>query len=164
VDHLIVEGVWFAGAPEGSPKRHFPLFVAVFFVAIIGSLKIKTAMKDCNSDHSSNAMYNVVRLFIAGVATTLGILLLLMWVLTDHCDTWGNYNLLWTLPALVVFLPQSLRFKNKAIAAASIVIAAYLLLSPWLLPQFTSLSLWCAALSVFLSVAPLKCIHSNTRL
>jgi hypothetical protein len=164
VDHLIVEGLWFAGAPEGSPKRHFPLFVAVFFVVSIGLLKIKTAMKDSNSDRSSHAMYNFVRFFIAGIATTLGILLLLMWVITDHCDTWGNYNLLWTLPAFVVFLPQSLRFKNKTIAAATIVVSAYLLLSPWLLPQFTSLSLWCAALSVFLSVASLRCIPANTRL
>jgi diaminopimelate epimerase len=163
-DHLIVEGLWFAGEPEGAPKRHVPLFVAVFFVAIMGSLKIKTAMKDSNSDQSSHAMYNFVRFFIAGFATTLGILLLLMWGLTDHYDTWGNYNLMWTLPAFVVFLPQSLRFKNKTIAAATTVVAAYLLLSPWLLPQFTSLSLWCAALSVFLAVAPLKYISVNTRL
>jgi diaminopimelate epimerase len=163
-DLLIVEGAWFAGEPEGAPKRHVPLFVAVFFVAIMGSLKIKTAMKDRNSDQSSHSMYNFVRFFIAGVATTLGILLLLMWGLTDHYDTWGNYNLMWTLPAFVVFLPQSLRFKNKAIAAATTVVASYLLLSPWLLPQFTSLSLWCAALSVFLAVAPLKYIPVNTRL
>ena len=163
-DHLIVEGLWFAGEPEGAPKRHVPLFVAVFFVAIMGSLKIKTAIKDRNSTQSSHAMYNFVRFFIAGVATTLGILLLLMWGLTDHSDTWGNYNLMWTLPAFVVFLPQSLRFKNKAIAAATTVVAAYLLLSPWLLPQFTSLSLWCAALAVFLAVAPLRCIPANTRL
>ena len=163
-DHLIVEGLWFAGEPEGAPKRQVPLFVAVFIVAIMGSLKIKTAMKDSNSDQSSHAMYNFVRFFIAGFATTLGILLLLMWGLTDHYDTWGNYNLMWTLPAFVVFLPQSLRFKNKTIAAATIVVAAYLLLSPWLLPQFTSLSLWCTALAVFLAVAPLRCMPVNTRL
>jgi hypothetical protein len=130
----------------------------------MGSLKIMTAMKGSNSDHSNHAMYNFVRFLIAGVATTLGILLLLMWGLTDHSDTWGNYNLLWTLPAFVVFLPQSWSFKNKAIAAATAVVAAYLLLSPWLLPQFTSLSLWCAALSVFLAVSPLRCIPTNTRL
>jgi hypothetical protein len=87
-----------------------------------------------------------------------------MWMLTDHSDTWENYNLLWTLPAFVVFLPQSWSFKNKTIAAATTVVAAYLLLSPWLLPQFTSLSLWCAALSVFLAVSPLRCIPTNTRL
>ena len=89
---------------------------------------------------------------------TLGILLLLMWLLTDHYDTWGNYNLMWTLPAFVLFIPRSLKIKNKLLAAATIVIAAYLLLSPWLLPQFTSLSLWCAALAVVLSVAPRKFI------
>ncbi|MFB1019538.1 MAG: DUF4105 domain-containing protein, partial [Flavobacteriales bacterium] len=139
-DHLIVEGLWFAGEPEGAPKRHVPLFVAVFFVAIMGSLKIKTAMKDSNSDQSSHAMYNCVRFFIAGVATTLGILLLLMWGLTDHYDTWGNYNLLWTLPAFVVFLPQSWSFKNKTSAAATTGFAASVLMSPWLLPQVTSLS------------------------
>jgi diaminopimelate epimerase len=163
-DHLIVEGMWFAGEPEGAPKRHVPLIVAVFFVGLMGFLKMNKAVKAGKSDHASHTMYNVVRFFIAGAATTLGILLLSMWVLTDHSDTWGNYNLLWTLPAFVVFLPQSLRFKNKTIAAATAVVAAYLLLSPWLLPQFTSLSLWCAALSVFLAVSPLRCIPTNTRL
>ena len=162
-DHFIVEGMWFSGLPAGDTKRHFPLFVTLFFLAFIGSLRIMKAMKEAKSNHSSHTMYNVVRFFIAGIATTLGILLLLMWMLTDHSDTWGNYNLLWTLPAFVVFLPQSFKFKRKAIAAAATVIAAYLMLSPWLLPQFTSLSLWCGALAVFLTVAPLRYLHVRTR-
>ena len=157
-DHLIVDGMWFAGDPEGSPRRHIPLFVSVFLVAIIGSLKIKDKLKGGNSDNSRNSVYNIVRFSIAGFAMTLGILLLLMWLLTDHYDTWGNYNLMWTLPAFVLFIPRSLKIKNKLLAAATIVIAAYLLLIPWLLPQFTSLSLWCAALAVVLSVAPRKFI------
>jgi hypothetical protein len=150
--------MWFAGDPEGCPRRHIPLFVSVFLVAIIGSLKIKDKLKGGNSDNSRNSVYNIVRFSIAGFAMTLGILLLLMWLLTDHYDTWGNYNLMWTLPAFVLFIPRSLKIKNKLLAAATIVIAAYLLLSPWLLPQFTSLSLWCAALAVVLSVAPRKFI------
>lgn len=162
-DHLIVEGMWFAGHPEGTPNRHFPLFVSLFFVALIGSLKLRKTMKEDPSDALSHIMYNVVRFFIAGVAMTLGVVLLVMWGLTDHSDTWGNFNLLWTLPACVVFLPQSFKFKRKAIAAAAIVIAAYLMLSPWLLPQFTSLSLWCGALAVFLTVAPLRYLHVNSR-
>lgn len=163
-DHLIVKGMWFSGLPVGDTKRHFPLFVTLVFVGLMGFLKMNKAVKAGKSDHASHAMYNVVRFFIAGAATTLGILLVLMWMLTDHSDTWGNYNLMWTLPACAVFLPRSLRMKHKAIAAATIVIAAYLLLSPWLLPQFTSLSLWCAALAVFLAVAPLRCIPASTRL
>jgi hypothetical protein len=162
-DHLIVEGIWFSGHPEGTPNRHFPLFVSLFSVALIGSLKLRKTMKEDPSDALSHIMYNVVRFFIAGVAMTLGVVLLVMWGLTDHSDTWGNFNLLWTLPACVVFLPQSFKFKRKAIAAAAIVIAAYLILSPWLLPQFTSLSLWCGALAVFLTVAPLRYLHVRTR-
>ena len=163
-DHLIVKGMWFSGLPVGDTKRHFPLFVTLVFLGLMGFLKMNKAVKAGKSDHASHTMYNVVRFFIAGAATTLGILLVLMWMLTDHSDTWGNYNLMWTLPACAVFLPRSLRMKHKAIAAATIVIAAYLLLSPWLLPQFTSLTLWCAALAVFLAVAPLRCIPASTRL
>ena len=162
-DHLIVKGMWFSGLPEGDTKRSFPLFVTLVFVGLMGFLKMNKAVKAGKSDHASHTMYNVVRFFIAGAATTLGILLVLMWMLTDHSDTWGNYNLMWTLPACAVLLPLSLRMKHKAIAAATIVIAAYLLLSPWLLPQFSSLSLWCAALAVFLAVAPLRCIPASTR-
>ena len=75
---------------------------------------------------------------------------------------------MWTLPAFVVFIPDSLNIKKKLIVASTVIIAAYLLLSPWLLPQFTSLSLWCAALAVVLSVAPQSStfinIHSKTNI
>ena len=162
-DHLIVEGMWFAGDPEGSLQRQAPLFATIFLVILIGALKINARKKGRITDNSPYSFYSIVRFVIAGSAMFLGLLLLMMWFLTDHSDTWANYNLLWTLPAFVFFLPNSLNIKKKLVAAATLVIAAYLLLSPWALPQFTSLSLWCASLAVVLSVAPQSLILSPTR-
>jgi hypothetical protein len=162
-DHLIVEGMWFAGDPEGSLQRQAPLFATIFLVILIGALKINARKKGSISDNAPYSLYSIVRFVIAGSAMFLGLLLLMMWFLTDHSDTWANYNLLWTLPAFVFFLPNSLNIKKKLVAAATLVIAAYLLLSPWALPQFTSLSLWCASLAVVLSVAPQSLILSPTR-
>ena len=167
-DHLFVEGMWFAGDPEGSLKRQTPLFATVFLVILIGVLRINARKKEIISENSTHSLYGIVRFLIAGSAMFLGVLLLLMWFLTDHTDTWANYNLMWTLPAFVVFIPDSLNIKKKLIVASTVAIAAYLLLSPWLLPQFTSLSLWCAALAVVLSVAPQSStfinIHSKTNI
>jgi hypothetical protein len=162
-DHLIVEGMWFAGDPEGSLQRQAPLFATIFLVILIGALKINARKKGSISDNAPYSLYSIVRFVIAGSAMFLGLLLLMMWFLTDHSDTWANYNLLWTLPAFVFFLPNSLNIKKKLVAAATLVIAAYLLLSPWALPQFTSLSLWCASLAVVLSIAPQSLILLSTR-
>ena len=37
------------------------------------------------------------------LAGVLGLLLLAMWTLTDHRDTWGNWNMLWASPFLPCF-------------------------------------------------------------
>ena len=63
------------------------------------------------------------------IAGLLGILLLAMWTLTDHRDTWANLNLLWASP-LIALLPL---LKGQAREwlrwALSVVVVGFLLLS-----------------------------------
>ena len=82
------------------------------------------------------------------VLAALGILLLLMWVFTDHVDTWSNWNLIWTIPALATLL------NRDKVVLSIIALAMYLLVAPIVWPQFVSLSLWLVAISLFLALTP----------
>ncbi len=82
------------------------------------------------------------------VLATLGVLLLLMWVFTDHVDTWSNWNLIWTIPALVTLL------NREKVVLSIIALAVYLLVAPIVWPQYVSLSLWLVAISLFLTLTP----------
>ena len=82
------------------------------------------------------------------VLAALGVLLLLMWVFTDHVDTWSNWNLIWTIPALATLL------NRDKVVLSIIALAMYLLVAPIVWPQFVSLSLWLVAISLFLALTP----------
>ena len=92
---------------------------------------------------------------VALVSSLLGILLLLMWAFTDHTDTWANINLLWTLAALVYFIPIQSGFKRQAGKIAALICISYLILSVFEF-QLSTLALRCAAVSVFLTVIPFR--------
>ncbi|MDE0722920.1 MAG: DUF4105 domain-containing protein, partial [Flavobacteriales bacterium] len=96
-----------------------------------------------------------LRGLVAIVSSLLGGLLLLMWAFTDHTDTWANINLLWTLPALVYFIPISSGFKSQAGKIAALICLSYLILSVFEF-QLSTLALRCAAVSVFLTVIPFR--------
>ena len=82
------------------------------------------------------------------VLAALGVLLLLMWVFTDHVDTWSNWNLIWTIPALATLL------NRDKVVLSIIALAVYLLVAPIVWPQYVSLSLWLVAISLFLTLTP----------
>jgi hypothetical protein len=82
------------------------------------------------------------------VSAAIGVLLIAMWLFTDHVDTWANWNMIWTIPALATLV------SSKNVARSYIAIALYLLVSPFVWPQYTSLSLWLVAISVFLTLTP----------
>ena len=82
------------------------------------------------------------------VLAALGVLLLLMWVFTDHVDTWSNWNLIWTIPALATLL------NRDKVVLSIIALALYLLVAPIVWPQYVSLSLWLVAISLFLTLTP----------
>ncbi len=74
--------------------------------------------------------------FLFGITAVLGLLLLFLWVGTDHSVTKNNWNLLWVFPGHCLLLSIG---RRKAIMAGywlafSIVLAVLLVCLPWL-PQ-----------------------------
>ncbi len=96
-----------------------------------------------------------LRAVVAVSSSLLGLLLLCMWFFTNHTDTWANMNLIWTLPALVYFIPISSGLKKTSGKIASIVCLSYLVFSVFEL-QFASLALRCACIAVFLTILPFR--------
>ncbi|PCJ80086.1 MAG: diaminopimelate epimerase [Bacteroidetes bacterium] len=153
---LIVEGSWFSGSPEGSMARNIPTAIMVILALTICLLRFKSRNVPASNPKIYSTLFIVFKGIILSLASLLGLLLLVMWIFTDHTDIWANWNLLWTLPATVYFIPNNSPLKATLTYTSVVLIASYLLLSPGILPQFTSISLWCAAISVFLAVYPIK--------
>lgn len=88
-----------------------------------------------------------------GVAGMLGVLLLSMWTLTDHQDTWANWNLVWASP-LIALLPI-LRGQAKAWVrwTLSMVVVGFLLLSNFV-PQHISFTSLLMGWAVWLCLDP----------
>ena len=118
-------------APELSFLLLSILVVVMRFVYGDGNLLTKVFVKTINV-----------------VLAALGVLLLLMWVFTDHVDTWSNWNLIWTIPALATLL------NRDKVVLSIIALAVYLLVAPIVWPQYVSLSLWLVAISLFLTLTP----------
>ncbi|HIO58586.1 MAG TPA: diaminopimelate epimerase [Flavobacteriales bacterium] len=157
IDLLIVEGAWLSGAPPESVARLVPTIVMVLLALIIAFLRFKSRTSTPQSSPNVNfKLFKIARSVVLIVASALGVMLLVMWTLTDHTDTWANCNLLWSLPALVYFVPTKFKMKATMTYVSVVLIATYLLLSPGILPQFTSISLWGAAISVILALTPIK--------
>ena len=94
------------------------------------------------------------------LAGVLGLLLLAMWALTDHRDTWGNWNMLWASPLLPLlwFLPKG-RWRHWFRWILSVGVVGFLLLFifvPQFVPQFVPLSLLLLGWAVWLSLDPWK--------
>ena len=96
----------------------------------------------------SNLFTFVVVKTIQVVLATLGVLLLLMWLFTDHTDTWANWNLVWTMSALYALV------NKKKTLVPLVVLAVFIIIAPLVCIQYISLSLWLVALSVFLTITP----------
>ena len=93
---------------------------------------------------------------IQAVAGILGVLLLLMWTVTDHQDTWLNWNLIWASPllpliALIRRFSSVMADRIRSILAISILL---FLLGSVFVPQYVSLVSTCMAWSVWLSLDP----------
>lgn len=90
------------------------------------------------------------------LAGVLGVLLLAMWTLTDHRDTWGNWNLLWASPFLPLLwvLPKGHLYQwFRWILSVGVI--GFLLLFNFV-PQFVPLSLLLLGWAVWLSLDPWK--------
>jgi diaminopimelate epimerase len=132
---LISTTTWIVGASSGC---NVPL---VLFSAL--ALLIFTLRWRCGDEHLITKVVRKSMLIGAGL---LGVLLVLMWGVTDHTDTWQNWNLVWTIPAVISFFAPTYK------KVCAYVIAGFLLISPFAGLQFLSPTLWVVALSVFLTV------------
>ena len=90
------------------------------------------------------------------LAGVLGVLLLAMWTLTDHRDTWGNWNMLWASPFLPLLwgLPKG-HWYHWFRWILSVGVIGFLLLFNFV-PQFVPLSLLLLGWAVWLSLDPWK--------
>ena len=90
------------------------------------------------------------------LAGVLGVLLLAMWTLTDHRDTWGNWNMLWASPFLSLLwaLPKG-QLYHWFRWILSVGVVGFLLLFNFV-PQFVPLSLLLLGWAVWLSLDPWK--------
>lgn len=92
------------------------------------------------------------------VAGVLGILLVLMWTVTDHQDTWANWNLVWASPLLLLIgiaKRWSSLLADRMRWILALLILVFLLINSFV-PQFVSLVSKCLAWAVFLSLDPWK--------
>lgn len=90
------------------------------------------------------------------VAAILGFALLLMWVATDHRDTWGNGNLVWASPLIFVLwwsYQRKPRLHQWVHRLLVIGIPVFLILAIFV-TQFVSLICVCIAWAVWLSLDP----------
>ena len=95
---------------------------------------------------------------VQSLAGLLGVLLLLMWTITDHQDTWANWNLIWASPFLAL-LAGLRRFKSHWADRLQFILALSILLfliAGAFVPQFVSLVSACLAWSVWLTLDPWK--------
>lgn len=157
--HMTVDGVSllklngdsFVVFDEGDWLPDFALDVPTILIVLILILMIIVTFRNREKCRFSI----ILRGCIAFTSSILSVLLLLMWALTDHTDTWANINLMWTLPALTYFIPIQSRFKKNAGKIAALMCILYLVFSVFEF-QFTTLALRCAATAVFLAVLPFR--------
>jgi diaminopimelate epimerase len=95
---------------------------------------------------------------VQALAGLLGVILMLMWTITDHQDTWANWNLIWASPLLLVLglaRQYSTRFADRLQSILAVVILLFIV-GVAIVPQFVSLVSTLLAWSVWLSLDPWK--------
>jgi Domain of unknown function (DUF4105) len=121
---------------KNKPSFFTPLF---FSIAILLSFVLLSFFKN-NAAKKTLKILDFLLFFLVGA---LGILLIFMWVATDHSMTKDNYNLLWASPLFIMY--AFLLHKNtKRIKTISFFIFIYLILvlcSWFFLPQLMNIAL-----------------------
>ncbi len=113
-----------------------PVQSTIFRPVLITSLLLGLTLIVTFFDFKRKRKTGWLDIVLFGSTTTLGLLLLFLWVGTDHSVTKNNWNLLWAFPGHCLLLGIS---RKKVIAAGywltfSIVLAVLLVCLPWL-PQ-----------------------------
>ncbi len=145
---------WFRSIVYTPVLAHPVMWCALVLVwSLVGSVRRLLSHRAGRKLSSRERRLGKAVQVLAGV---LGVLLLLMWTLTDHRDTWGNWNLLWASPVL----PLLWGLKKGALYhwirwILSLGVAGFLLLFNFV-PQFVPVSLLLLGWAVWLSLDPWK--------
>jgi hypothetical protein len=133
---VLEKSIIYAERPEeeGFSFTH-PLYA--FCLLLIISLAV--SVKDFYTKKLSN-WFDVI---IFGSAGIIGVLLLLLWFLTDHKAAAYNFNLLWALPTHLIAVIAFVRAKRWLVNyfLAVFLLEGFVLLFWWALPQQLNLSL-----------------------
>lgn len=107
VSKPIVKDTHILYTPQVTPTNTHFLLSPLFFLMVIGMLIIFITYKDVQTKKRSHYL-DLFLFLLTGIA---GILLVFLWIGTDHTATANNYNLLWAFPlnAILIFA----LFKNK---------------------------------------------------
>jgi hypothetical protein len=134
-----------------NDKLGKPIFTPfVIFTLLLLAIMALSFSKNKFVQTSLNCFYGLY-FFILGL---LGIVLLFMWLATDHGMCKGNYNLLWALPThlFVSFVINSKRSWVKKYLKLNLIIQALVLLSWFFLPQQMNMALLpLVVLSIYIS-------------
>lgn len=65
------------------------------------------------SDYKKNKHHKVLDVLLFGITGTIGVLVLLLWIATDHTATAQNYNLLWAFPLNLWVMFKLRKFQVK---------------------------------------------------
>jgi hypothetical protein len=120
----------YESAPEDPPKSLVHPWMAF---GLLLALTFWITWKDWQKKRTSK-WFDLVLFGSVGV---LGILLLLLWVATDHRAAARNLNILWAMPLHVFVMPfywKGAAWTKKYFSGIAILMAVILLLWPWL-PQ-----------------------------
>ena len=121
----------FLALPEAAPKSLVHPWVA------FGGFLFAT-MTLCFFDWRRRKISKWFDLFLFGILGITGILLLLLWTMTDHQAAANNFNLLWALPThpliLLVYAKRSAFFLKKYFLGVAIL-TSVLLLCWFVVPQ-----------------------------
>ena len=139
------------------PSWNHPLVWAVLILLWTFAWSVRRAVQ-FRKHVTTKRFERMLGKLVQGLAGALGVLLLLMWTVTDHQDTWSNWNLVWASPLLVVLGWLRWRSSSKADHFQSVLsffTLAFILFGGFV-PQFVSLISVILAWSVWLSLDPWK--------
>jgi hypothetical protein len=127
---VLEKNIIYAERPQESATSFtHPLFVFCFLLLMALVISVK--------DFYTKKLSNWFDIILFGSAGIVGVLLLLLWFLTDHKAAANNFNLLWALPTHVIALVAFARAKRWLVNyfLAVFLLEGLVLLFWWALPQ-----------------------------
>jgi hypothetical protein len=129
-----------SGAPLPSAGFNWVLLAML----ILGGLTIAGTFVP--SLHALGKFMSGLILFLTGI---IGVIIIVMWLGTDHQACRANWNLLWALPTNLLIAFASKRNKDKYALIAMLLLIVSLLLSVFRVQELPLFELWPILLSLF---------------